>query len=103
MTQDNMLEEHRRVLRKQRDAVMSKPILNKEPKLPDLSAIVTDLQKEGYTLKQIADTIDVSVDTVVAFRDETTELRSIYFVVYKLIDLYLRKLGLPVPIYGNHN
>jgi hypothetical protein len=77
-------------------------MLNRVPKLPDVPFIVKQLQEE-VSLTDISSIINCNRSTLSKIANESQPVPSDWFIVYRLIDLYLRKNGLPVPMYGDNN
>jgi len=77
--------------------------MNRQLKIPDFPHILDKLVKSGVPTKDIAKHIGVSDTYVIKIRNESSDVPDAWVVAYKLLDLYVRNIGVPVPFYGDHN
>ena len=82
---------------------MAKLLPSTKPKMPDLPIIIERLAKEGYTVQSIAEYSNTSREQLNRIKTESLEVPKNWYTLYLILDLYIRTIGTPVPMYGNHN
>jgi hypothetical protein len=71
-------------------------------KQPDWAIIIARLNQD-QTFKQMAELTGASQSTLCSVASEIIEPLEQWKVAFNLIDAYMRKLGAPLPFYGEHN
>lgn len=76
---------------------------HRKPKIPDFPIMINKLTSDGMSIKKLADSIECHVATLSHTKNESRDIPPGWLQSYYLIDLYIRKFGIPIPFYGEHN
>lgn len=75
----------------------------RKSKVPDYPFMLNKLIDDGIGVKELADMIETYPTTITKARTEAKNIPPGWLSSYYLIDLYIRKYGIPIPFFGEHN